>query len=221
MLNNIKAVLFDLDGTLVDSMWVWEGLDIRYLSKYNINPPKTLQEEVDGMSFTETAEYFKKIFDITDSIEEIKDEWNEMAKEYYMTKVNLKDGVLDFLEYLKKNNIVMGIGSSNSTELVNLTIERHNISKYFTSVRTSCEVEKGKPAPDIYLKVAEDLNVEPEECLVFEDIPKGITAGKDAGMKVCAIYDDYSKNLDDIKRSLADYYIDDFTDLVYDNKKEA
>lgn len=223
MLKNIKAVLFDLDGTMVDSMWLWESIDIEYLGRYNIEPPEGLQDKIEGMSFTETAHYFKETFNIPQSIEEIKKTWNDMAWDYYSNKVELKQGIIDFLDYLTKKNIIMGIGSSNSIDLINVVINKYNMRDYFTSIRTSCEVDRGKPFPDIYLKVAEDLGVRPEECLVFEDIPKGIISGREAGMKVCTIYDDYSKNLDDEKKELADYYINDYTELLstFRDKKDA
>lgn len=213
MLTNIKAVIFDLDGTLVDSMWLWKSIDIEYLGKYNIVLPEKLEEKVEGMSFTETAIYFKNTFNIPESIEEIKNTWNDMAWDFYNNKVKTKNGVIEFLRYLSKNNIKMGIGSSNSKDLVNLALKNNNIRDYFTSIRTSCEVDRGKPFPDVYLKVAEDLGIKPSECIVFEDIPKGIIAGKDAGMKVCAVYDEYSKDLDEEKKKLADYYIKDYNDL--------
>ncbi|GMQ60524.1 HAD family phosphatase [Vallitalea sediminicola] len=223
MLKNIKAVLFDLDGTLVDSMWFWESIDIEYLGRYNIELPNNLQDKIEGMSFTETAHYFKETFSIPESIKEIKKTWNDMAWDYYINKVELKEGIIDFLDYLSENDIAMGIGSSNSKDLVNVVIDKYNMSDYFTSIRTSCEVDRGKPFPDIYLKVAEDLGVKPEECIVFEDIPKGIISGKEAGMKVCTIYDDYSKNMDDEKKKLADYYINDYNELLssFRNKKDA
>ncbi|MCT4688274.1 HAD family hydrolase [Vallitalea sp.] len=223
MLKNIKAVLFDLDGTLVDSMWFWESIDIEYLGRYNIELPDDLQDKIEGMSFTETAHYFKETFKIPESIEEIKKTWNDMAWDYYINKVELKTGIINFLDYLSEKDIAMGIGSSNSKDLVNVVIDKYDMGDYFTSIRTSCEVDRGKPFPDIYLKVAKDLGVKPEECLVFEDIPKGIISGKEAGMKVCTIYDDYSKNMDDKKKELADYYINDYNELLssFSDKKDA
>ncbi|MCT4596400.1 MAG: HAD family phosphatase [Vallitalea sp.] len=213
MLNDIKAVIFDLDGTLIDSMWLWESIDIEYLGRYNIELPDTLQSDIEGMSFTETAQYFKDRFNIADSIDKIKSDWNDMAWEYYKHQVELKDGVLEFLNYLQENNIPIGIGTSNSKELVELIINKYNISHYFTSIRTSCEVNKGKPYPDIFLKVAEDLNVKAEDCIVFEDVPNGIIAGKKAGMKVCAIYDEFSEAMDKEKKELADFYIMNYNEL--------
>lgn len=215
ILNDIKAVLFDLDGTLIDSMWMWQSIDEEYLAKFGIiQLPDDLQRTIEGMSFTETAMYFKKTFNIPYSLEDIKAEWNNMAYEKYKTQVTLKKGVLEFLKYLKENNIKTGIATSNSKELVEVAINGLGILKYFDSIRTACEVERGKPAPDIYLLVAKDLNVNPENCLVFEDVPMGILAGKNANMRTCAIKDEYSKHLIEEKIRLADFYIEDYTEIL-------
>lgn len=220
MLTNIKAVIFDLDGTLVDSMWLWKAIDIEYLARHNTLLPDNLQDDIEGKSFTETAHYFKERFKITDSIEKIKSDWNKMAMEYYTNKVPLKEGIIEFLDYLKSRNIPMGIGTSNSRELVDIIIDKYELRGYFNSIRTSCEVDKGKPHPHIFLKVAEDLQVEPKDCIVFEDIPNGIMAGKSAGMKVCAIYDKYSENITNEKINLADYYIESYNDINYNYKED-
>ncbi len=214
MLENIQAVLFDLDGTLIDSMWLWKAIDMDYLRKYGIEFPEGLQTEIEGKSFTETALYFKDKFQLVDDVETIKKEWNRMAGEYYAHKVLLKERVLPFLEYLKQNNILMGIGTSNSKELVGLIVDKFHLNHYFTSIRTSCEVPKGKPHPDIYLMVADDLGIKPENCLVFEDVPMGIMAGKNAGMRVCAIYDEFSHHVTHEIKALSDYYINNFNEMI-------
>ena len=208
MLEGIKAVIFDLDGTLIDSMWMWKAIDIEYLGRYGYECPDTLQREIEGMSFTETANYFKDKFQLPDSIQQIKDDWNAMALDKYQHEVSMKTGMLDFLKELKLKGIKTGIATSNSKELVETVIESLKIGEYFDEIHTSCEVAKGKPAPDIYLLVAECLGVKPEECLVFEDVPLGIMAGKNAGMKVCAVADDYSKAMAEEKKRLADYWRD-------------
>ena len=214
MLKNKKAVIFDLDGTLVDSMWMWRDIDIEYLGMYDIPFPETLQEEIEGMSFSETAMYFKEKFQIPDSLEEIKATWNRMAYDKYTKEVPLKKGALRLLSYCKENGILLGIATSNSRELVDSTVRALEVEDYFSCIMTACDVTKGKPAPDIYLAVAELLKVKPEECLVFEDIVMGIRAGKSAGMKVCAVEDAYSEFQKDLKSELADYYIKDFDDIL-------
>ena len=134
ILKNIDAVIFDLDGTLVDSMWMWEAIDVEYLARYGLEFPKDLQRSIEGMSFSETAAYFKERFNLPDSLDQIKSDWNEMAWDKYLHEVPLKEGVREFLEHLKAKNIPAGIATSNSRELVDLIIDKLNISEYFTSV---------------------------------------------------------------------------------------
>lgn len=214
MLDKYEAVLFDLDGTLIDSMWMWPAIDVEYLASFGLEVPEDLGRAIDGMSFTETATYFKERFNISDSIETIKETWHHMAHDIYCTRVPVKKGVLRFLDYLKTKEIKMAIGTSNSIELASDVLKAVSIDKYFDTVVTACMVSAGKPKPDIYLKAASELGVAPEKCLVFEDIPQGIMAGKNAGMTTVAVEDDYSMKQTQEKRQLADYYIKDFDEFV-------
>lgn len=214
MLKNKKAVIFDLDGTLIDSMWMWESIDIEYLGRFGIPYEKDIQEQIEGMSFSETAVYFKERFHIPDSLEQMKHDWDQLAYEKYKNEVPLKKGALAFLNYLKEHGIKMGIATSNSKTLVKVVLEKHQIESYFDSIHTACEVEKGKPAPDIYLLVAKELGVEPKDCLVFEDVPQGIMAGKNAGMTTCAVEDPFSAEQREVKKEYADYYIDNYFELL-------
>lgn len=216
-LDHIEAVIFDVDGTIVNSMWVWKQIDKEYLGRFGISMPDVLQEEIEGASFSEVALYFKKRFGITDSVEQIMADWNEMAWEKYEKEVPLKPGVREFMRLCKEKGIKMGIATSNSRELIE-TLERvQGLTEYISCIKTGSEVPKGKPAPDIYLAVAKDLGVDPAKCLVFEDLPAGILAGKNAGMKTCAVQDDYSLHLDMEKRRLADDYIEEFWQIVENN----
>lgn len=210
MIAGKKAVIFDLDGSLVDSMWMWRAIDIEYLARFGIPLPEDLQSRIEGMSFTQTAYYFKEHFPIDDPIEKIMDDWNQMAWDKYATEVKLKPGIPEFLEGCKRNGIKLGIATSNSRELMDNIAKVHHLDRYFTSIITGSEVINGKPAPDIYLLSAKSLNVSPEECLVFEDIIPGIMAGKNAGMTVCAVEDAYSEQTRAEKQALADYYIEDY-----------
>lgn len=221
MLQGKKAVLFDLDGTLVDSMWMWKEIDIQYLGGLGKELPPNLQKEIEGMSFTETACYFKETFSIPHTIEEIKAVWLSMARDKYLREVPLKEGVPEFLQTLSENGIKMGICSSNSIELVEAVLRSHRIDRCFQKIRTCCDVPRGKPAPDIYLKVAEDLEVEPGDCVVFEDIPMGILAGKNAGMTTCAVEDAFSRDQEEEKRRLADYYITSYYDVINGTYEEV
>lgn len=213
MLNGVKAVIFDLDGSLMDSMWIWKDIDIEYLGRFGISLPHNLQSEIEGKSFSETAVFFKERFQIPDSIEKMKQDWNEMAWKKYIYDVPLKPGADVFLQYCIFHGIKLGIATSNSRELVEAVADARGFGKNFDCIMTGCDVRKGKPAPDIYLAVADKLGVLPQECLVFEDITAGIMAGKNAGMRVCAVEDAYSMHQTEEKKRLADYYIKDYYDI--------
>lgn len=214
ILDNMKAVIFDLDGSLVDSMWIWKQIDIDYLGRFGYDLPPTLQEEIGGMSFYETAVYIKKRFDLPCALEEMMQDWNDMAWEKYMHEVPLKKGIPEFLAECKRRGIKLGIASSNSRELVDGVLKVLQVDHYFDYTLTGSEAKKGKPAPDIYLAVAKELDVAPCNCLVFEDIIQGIMAGKNAGMTVYAVDDDHSKYQEAQKRELSDGYIYDYYELL-------
>ncbi len=214
LLTGIDAVLFDLDGTLADSMWIWLEIDRDFFASHNMEFPESLNTEIEGMGFTETAIYFKDTFHLTESIEEIKQTWNDIALEKYRTKTPLKPGAAEFIDLLKGRGIRIGIATSNSMMLVEAFLCAKGLDGYFDAVTTVCDVSRGKPDPDVYLTTAKKLGAQPERCLVFEDVPAGILAGKNAGMRVCGVEDVYAAHLREKKTELADYYIEDFTELL-------
>lgn len=214
MLNNIKAVIFDMDGTIVDSMWVWNDIDCEYLSKHNIKVPQKLKDEISHLSFNEVANYFKDTFELPYSTDEIKSHWNEMALDTYCNKVTLKPGARDFLDYLKANEIKIALATSNSFELLEACLKANDIYNYFDVITLTNEVSRGKDFPDVYLLTADKLGIAPENCMVFEDILPAINGAKLAGMKVVGVYDEHSKEHHDDIKKLADKFIKDYTDLV-------
>ena len=214
MLKGKKAVIFDMDGSLVDSMWIWPEVDRIYMDKYGLTQPADFHKAIEGKSYTETAQYFVDTFEtLHRTVEQVKAEWKEMTMELYSTKVFPKPGAVEFLDEMKRHEILLGIATSNDRTLAEAALRARGMMQYFDSVRTSCEVAAGKPAPDVYLKVAEDLQVKPQECLVFEDVPNGILAGKNAGMEVCAVDDVFSRPDEAEKKRLADYFIHDYFEI--------
>ncbi len=218
-IHDFRAIIFDLDGTLIDSMWVWKQIDIDYLAKKQIDFPPKFQADLDGMSFTETAVYFKEHFQLEDSVEAIKQEWIDMSYQKYTEEVALKEGVLPFLASLAARQIPMGIGTSSNRELAEGVLSHHQIDQYFSTLRTSCEVKAGKPNPAIFLKVAEDLGVAPEHCLVFEDTLAGVEAAKRAGMAVIAIHEPAHDDRKAEIQALADDYLENFHPLLNKTSK--
>ena len=214
MLTNIDAVIFDIDGTLVDSMHVWTDIDDIFLEKYHLEEPENFHEGMEWKSYSETAQYFLDLFpELPHTKQELEDEWHEMAFEIYTKELQLKKGAYDFIVDMHKAGIKLGIATSNSRDLAEGLLMNTGVWQYLDAVWTSDEAKAGKPAPDVYLKVAESLGVKPERCLVFEDVPNGILAGINAGMKVCAVEDAFSKPQEERKKELADYYIQDYDDI--------
>lgn len=208
-----KAVLFDLDGTLVDSMGLWKEIDIQFMKDRDLAMPESLQMDIAGMSMYETALYFIREFELEDQPEDLMDLWNEMARENYRHHVELKPGAIEFLQSLKDKGIKTGLATSNSYDLVQACFEGTGLGKYLDAVVSADEVKNGKPAPDVYLTCARKISVDPRTCIVFEDVIQGVQAARNAGMKVYAIDDPYSREHLDEKMNLSDGVISDFTEI--------
>lgn len=214
MLDNINGAIFDLDGTLIDSMDIWAKIDMDYLNAHNISMPGDLRDAVEHLSFEETASYFKKRFNLPYSEKEIQDQWFTMALEEYSRNIKLKPGVRKLLELLKRRNIKIALATSNCTPLIYACLKPKGLLNYFDVITTTSEVSKGKSFPDIYLHTAKKLGISPENCIVFEDILPAIKGAKKAGMKVVAIFDTFSESQKLEIESIADKYIKDFNELL-------
>lgn len=213
-MNNIEAVIFDLDGTLIDSMNIWAKIDEEYLGNFGLTVPEKLQEEITHLTLTETALYFKENFNIENMIEDIISTWHDMAFYHYSNTIKLKDGVIPYLKSLKDMNIKIALATSNSVPLLEATLKNNGIYDYFDAITTTEEVKKSKDNPDIYLLSAKKLNVSPERCLVFEDIVQAVNGAKLAGMKVYSVYDESSKSQKEELIRLSDKYILTFNELL-------
>lgn len=214
MLNNIKAAIFDLDGTLVDSMWVWDKIDIDFLKSKGFDVPDDLRPAIEHLSFDETARYFKERFNLTDSIDEIKDTWNNMAYSEYAHNVPLKPYARQLLAILKANGIKLALATSNSNLLLESVLKKHNIYHFFDVIVRTDEVEKGKDFPDVYLLAAERLKIHPQNCMVFEDILPAMSGAKLAKMNVVGVYDEFSAGQCDEIKSVCDLFITTFECLI-------
>jgi len=209
-----KAVIFDLDGTLIDSMGIWLQVDREYLEKRNITVPNDLFQDVpEGNSYKEICQYFKDKFDLPDTIEEIGKEWQEMVEEHYKNDISLKPGAKDLIEFLHSQNIKLGIGTSNSKHLAETVLKANGVLYYFESIVAGCEDIKGKPFPDIFLKVARELQVEPQDCLVIEDTLHGVRAAHNGNMTAFAIFDNHETHEVEKLKEEAEFYAQNFGEI--------
>lgn len=214
MLKEIKGAIFDLDGTLIDSMWIWEKIDVDYLGQLGLEMPEGLKDEINHLSFQETGMYFKNRFNIEDSLDTILDTWHRMALDHYSNDVCLKPNVIPFLDMLKSNNIKIGLATSNSYPLLEAVLKNTGIYDYFDAITTTDESGKNKSNPDVYLLAAKRLGIDPSKCIVFEDIIEAVRGAKLAKMKVIAVNDSSATYQKEQLIADSDKYIYDYSELL-------
>ncbi len=208
-----KGVIFDMDGTLADSMKLWDQLDIDFLAKRNIDVPDDYMQAVGHLGAYETAVYTINRFGLPDTPEELIAEWVEMADEAYKY-VSLKPGARQYLSYLKDNGIKIAIATATDLGLVKTFIASSGIEPFIDTIVTLSDVSRGKEFPDIYYKCCENLSLSHSDCIVCEDLYAAIKGAKSGGFYVVGVYDRYSeRDIDSIKNT-CDKFISDFTELI-------
>lgn len=213
-LKNIEGAVFDLDGTLLDSSWVWEKVDEKFLGDRGFQVPDDYVDEISPLGAERVAVYTIERFGLNEDKDDIVREWIEMAKKEYATEVVCKPYAKEFLEELHKLNIKMAVATSSDRELFMKTLEREGILKYFQKIVTVDEVERGKGYPDIYEEAARRIKVNPHKCLVFEDILAGVTGASLGEFNVVAVFDEKSKHNWEKIKSISKYSINDYKELL-------
>ncbi len=215
----IKGAIFDLDGTLLDSMWVWDQVDTDFLGSRGFEVPPDYQKAIAAMGFRETARYTIERFRLEEREEDIIREWNDMAARTYHEKVAIKPYVRQLLEQMKRDGIRLCVATASYASLFEMCLKRNGIYSYFQAFTETKEVKRGKGFPDIYIKAAEKIGCVPEECVVFEDIHQGILAAKEGGFYTVGVYEDKSAySWADIVRD-ADAAIRGFDELLLDGTR--
>lgn len=214
-----KGAIFDLDGTLLDSMEVWNQIDEEFLKKRGLCVPADYQEAITPLGFLEAAKYTIARFGFSDTPEELMAEWHQMAIDAYSNEVEIKEGVKEYLEDLKQKGIPMAVATSSTEELYLPALKRNGILSYFQAFVTVAEVKRGKGFPDIYEKAAEKISCMPEECVVFEDILAGIQGAKMGGFTAVGIYDKSGAAKEEELKAASDCYIHSFLEFFDGSKK--
>ena len=209
----IKGAIFDLDGTLLDSMFIWDTIGEEYLRSLGKEPHEDLKETFMTLTLEEAAEYYREHYGVSLSVKEIVDGVNAMVEQTYRTKVTLKPGIAEYLAWLKENGVRMCVATVTDRYLVEETLERLGVRHYFSEIFTCAEVGFGKDKPVIYQKALEHLETEKRDTYVFEDMLFALNTAKTDGFPTVGVYDRHEVHQDELKE-LADYYIFDFTDPI-------
>ena len=214
----LKGAIFDLDGTLLDSMGVWDGAGEKYLARKGRIPAPGLREILRPMTMAETAEYFRKEYGVPGSIEDICGEINALIEDGYVNFLPMKEAAGEFLRKLKEHGVRMCVATATDRPLAEGALRRLGVEGFFRGILTCSETGCGKDRPDIFLKALALLGTAMEETVVFEDSLHAIKTAKAAGFKVAAVYDASADGNREEIRACADWYLGSFNEWVWEEE---
>ncbi len=210
---NIKGAIFDFDGTLFDSMHVWETVGNGYLESIGIKPKEDLTEKFKKMTLTEAAEFYRENYGVRSSVEEIVGDVNRVVGIQYRDEVMPKDGIPEFLEALRLSGAVMCIATVTDRKMIESALARTGLRGYFKDI-FSCEtLGLGKDKPEIFELCTRAMGTPKENTVIFEDSFFAATTAKKAGFTVVGVYDKYEKTTAELEK-LADVYVRDTRELI-------
>lgn len=197
----IRGAIFDMDGTLTDSMYIWRSAASEYIKSLGKTPAPDLDERVSHKSVFDTVKTFREEYGVEGTDEEISSSVFATVERVYREKVVLKEGVLDLICELHGKGIPICIATATDRPISGAAIERLGLAPYVKKLFTVAEVGKGKDNPDIYFEALRELGSDVSDTLVFEDAPYAVKTAKAAGFPVIGLYEDvYSDEWEDIKK---------------------
>ncbi len=211
---DVKGAIFDLDGTLLDSLSVWEQIDMRFLEKRGFTATRDYTLAVTPLGFKKAAEYTIARFGLLESVDDVVSEWNQMTSLAYANEVKLKPNAREYLQYLKDRNVRLAVATALHPQSIEAVLRNNGVYDYFESYTTLQEVSRGKEFPDIYLLAAKRLELDPSDCIVFEDILTAVKGAKSGGFPVCGVYDSHADHEWDEIVALSDFSIKDFAEIM-------
>lgn len=209
----IKGAIFDVDGTILDSMKIWDEVGQRYLSDRGKTAEKNLNDILFPMTIEEGAEYIKNKYHISEECGQIAEGLLDIVKDFYSLEAEPKQGAVELLDLLDRKDIPMTVASSSNREHIERAFERLDIKKYFVEIFTCSEVGAGKTEPLIFEQAAKIMGSEPQMTYVFEDGLYAAETAKKAGFKVVGIYDDSSRADWENLRETADIAVEDLKEF--------
>lgn len=189
----VKGVIFDADGTLLDSMTFWDDITENLIMSMGIQPSEHLTEILTPMSMREGAEYLCSKYGLNISPEEIIEKENRLIEQFYSFSVKMRNGTLEFLKFLKKKGISSAVASATDRYLIENALKHLGILEYFKQVFSCSEIGKGKSSPKIYFAACNCINTVPGETIVIEDSLQALKTAKEAGFLTIAVYDNTQK----------------------------
>ena len=214
----IKGVIFDIDGTLLDSMPLWNNLGERYLQKLGFTEEETegLSQRVSAMPFVEGIRYIKKAYTLNLEEERIREQLQEMIAGAYRDEINLKAGAKEYLQFLKERGIPCILATAGEASLAKAALKRLKVWEEFQDLLLCEEFNTSKLEAKIYRLAMERLSLsKPEEVLVCEDVLHAVKSAKQAGFQVCGILDEANREDWEKIQKIADFTAKDFYELVY------
>ena len=209
----MKGAIFDLDGTLIDSMHVWDKVDNDLLHFYGHKPDEEYRNAITKLSFLEGAKYIIQRYHIPKTPEEILKQIDEMAYIEYKYHISLKEGVKEYLIHLQTQGIPMIIGTSCTQKLCEAVLQNNGIFSLFHRFVYSNEITGGKRNPDFFRVCADRLGFLCCECTVFEDSVFAAESARSAGCKTIGVYDSYSCTMFDELKKICNHTILSFSEL--------
>ena len=213
-LPDFRGAVFDLDGTLLDSMHVWSDIDSAFLRARGLPEEPAYFERIKQISIREAADYTIARYGLSDTPQELIAWWMEMARRAYHDAVPLKTGAREYLACLKKRGVRLSVATACAPELYIPPLKRLGIYGWFDAYASLHEVAHGKSEPDVYLLAASRMGIAPGECAVFDDIIDGVRGAKKGGLLTVGVYDESSRAERPEIEKCADYYIESFTELL-------
>ncbi|CDD22858.1 putative uncharacterized protein [Firmicutes bacterium CAG:345] len=213
-IENIKLFLFDLDGTILDSLKIWNDIDLLFFKNHNLIMGEDYHIAIAPLTLEETATYTKNTYKLDINEEQIMKEWSDLAIKEYAENVNLKKGVKEFLDYLKNKNVHLAIATSCNEEMFKPCLERYGIVSYFEHFYTSQNLKINKSNANFFKEILNEYKIEPDQILFFEDSLASMKCAKSLGFNVVAVMDKkWEKQKEEIIAS-SDDQIEDFSQFI-------